>query len=264
MRIVVLCPHFEPDTAPTGVVMTRIVRELAGQGHELHVVTSLPWYRSHRIEPEWSGRWSATEATTWGSITRVHPFPGNDKTNIARRALGFAGFSALAGLAAVRAGGLLRRADAILAMSPPLTLGLTGWLVGVVHGAPMVFNVQDIFPDAAVRTGAIRNRRVIALASWLERATYRRAAAVTVLSDGLRANVASKLGADRHESVHVIPNFVDTDAIRPTPRSTPYRAELGIGDEPVEIAFQTYERTWDKSRRQFQALAHHEGKSGRG
>ena len=25
MRIVVLCPHFEPDTAPTGVVMTRIV-----------------------------------------------------------------------------------------------------------------------------------------------------------------------------------------------------------------------------------------------
>ena len=194
MRIVVLCPHFEPDTAPTGVVITRIVRELVTSGHELHVVSSLPWYRAHRVEPEWSGRWVTTEQTAWGSVTRVHPFPGGDKSNIARRALGFAGFSVLAGTAALRAGGLFRRADVVLAMSPPLTLGLTGWLVGLVRGAPLVFNVQDIFPDAAVRTGAIRNRRVIALAEWLERVTYRRSSAITVLSDGLRANVIAKVG----------------------------------------------------------------------
>ena len=235
MRVVVLCPHFEPDTAPTGVVMTRIVGELAHRGHELHVVTSLPWYRAHRIEPEWSGRSTATEATTWGSVTRVHPFPGDDKTNIARRAAGFAGFSALAGLAAARAGGVFRRADAVLAMSPPLSLGLTGWMVGVMRGAPLVFNVQDVFPDAAIRTGAIRNRRVIALAAWLERITYRRAAAVTVLSEDLRRNVAAKIGDGRPGTVHVIPNFVDTDAIRPLPRTTRFRAELGIGDEPVVL-----------------------------
>jgi colanic acid biosynthesis glycosyl transferase WcaI len=235
MRVIVLCPHFDPDTAPTGVVMSRIVHELANRGHELHVVTSLPWYRAHRIEPEWSGRSIATETTASGSVTRVHPFPGGDKSNIARRAVGFAGFSALAGLAGIRAGGFVRRADVVLAMSPPLSLGLTGWAVGVVRGAPMVFNVQDIFPDAAVRTGAIRNRRVIALAEWLERVTYRRAAAVTVLSEGLRRNVASKIGATRLDAVHVIPNFVDTDVIGPLPRMTRYRSELGIGDEPVVL-----------------------------
>ena len=49
MRLVVLCPHFAPDTAPTGTVMTRIVAELADLGHELHVVTALPWYRHQRI-----------------------------------------------------------------------------------------------------------------------------------------------------------------------------------------------------------------------
>ena len=37
-----LCPHFDPDTAPTGVVMSRIVRELVALGDEVHVVTSLP------------------------------------------------------------------------------------------------------------------------------------------------------------------------------------------------------------------------------
>ena len=33
----------------------------------------------------------------------------------------------------------------------------------------------------------------------------------------------------------MIPNFVDTDAIRPLPRMTRYRTELGIGDEPVVL-----------------------------
>ena len=89
MKILVLCPHFEPDTAPTGTVMTRIVRELADLGHRLHVVTALPWYAHHDVEPAWRGRWWRTEHTSWGSITRVHPFPGADKSNLLRRAIGF-------------------------------------------------------------------------------------------------------------------------------------------------------------------------------
>jgi colanic acid biosynthesis glycosyl transferase WcaI len=233
MKIVVLCPHFEPDTAPTGTVMTRIVRELAGHGHELHVVTALPWYRAHRVEPGWAGRWMRTEPTSWGSVTRVHPFPGGDKRRLGRRAVGFLAFSLLALVAGLRAGGWFRRADVVLAMSPPLTLGATGWAVGLAHRAPLVFNIQDVFPDAAVRTGAISNPHLIRLASWLERWSYRRATAVTVLSDDLAANIRGKIGDAT--PVRVIPNFVDTERIRPGERSTRYRAELGIGDEPVVL-----------------------------
>lgn len=234
MKIVVLCPHFAPDSAPTGTVMTRIVDELAGLGHEIHVVTSLPWYRAHRIEPGWEGRWIRTDITRWGSVTRVHPFPGDDKRNLVRRAVGFVGFSALASLGGLRAGGR-GRPDAVVAMSPPLTLGPTGWFVGLLRRAPLVFNIQDVFPDAAIRTGAISNRYVIRLATWLERWAYHRAAAVTVLSDDLAANVRSKVGTSHRDAVHVIPNFVDTERIRPRDRMTSYRRELGIGDEPVVL-----------------------------
>ncbi len=235
MKILVLCPHFEPDTAPTGTVMTQIVHELADLGHELHVVTSLPWYREHRIEPGWTGRPVRTETTDWGSIVRVHPFPGDDKSNLVRRAAGFAGFSVLAGVAALRAGGWFSRCDVTLAMSPPLTLGLTGWLAGVARRAPLVFNIQDVFPDAAIRTGAIDDPRIIAVARWLERVSYHRAAAVTVLSDDLRSNVAAKVRPDHRERIHVIPNFVDTDRLVPSDRMTAYRSEHGIGDEPVVL-----------------------------
>lgn len=232
MRVLVICPHFAPDTAPTGVVMTRIVQELADRGHEIHVVTALPWYREHAVEQGWAGRVLRTERTGWGTITRVHPFPGGDRRDLVRRALGFLGFTVLVALAGLRAGGWLRRVDALLAMSPPLTLGPTGWLLARVRRGRCVFNIQDVFPDAAVRTGAITDRRVIAVASWLERVTYRLVDTVTVLSEDLAANVGSKIG-DTSTPVVVIPNFVDTAVIVPGSRHNTYRDELELGDAPV-------------------------------
>lgn len=231
LRIAVLCPHFAPDTAPTGEVMTRIVTELVALGHEVHVVTALPWYRRHALEPGWEGKWVRRETTEWGSITRVNPFPGSDKRNLVRRAAGFVGFSALAGLTSLRGG----RVDAVIAMSPPLTMGFTGWGTHVIRRGPLIFNIQDVFPDAAVETGAITNKWIIAMAKWLERISYHRAAAVTVLSNDLRDNVAGKVRPSKENDIRVIPNFVDTDVIRPQDRMTALRTELGIGSETVVL-----------------------------
>ena len=233
LRLVVLCPHFAPDMAPTGVVMTRIVHELAALGHELHVVTSLPWYREHAIETGWSGRLWRVEKTAWGSITRVHPFPGKTKRNLLRRALGFVLFSAVVGLRSLVAGGLPRRVDGVLAMSPPLTLGLTGWFTKLFRGGMLVFNIQDIFPDAAAQTGAITNKQILRAARWLERVSYERSDAVVLLSEDLKQNVATKLSTEFHNRLHVIPNFVDTSAIVPGDRMTSYRRELGIDDRVI-------------------------------
>ena len=234
MNLLVICPHFEPDLAPTGEVMSQIAAELVERGHRLHVVTSLPWYVHHAIEPGWEGQLVRHEDTTWGRITRVHPFP-TDKTNIPARALGFAGFTGLGGLAALMS---RSRPDAVLAMSPPLTLGAAGWLAARAHRVPFVFNIQDVFPDVAIELGAITSPKVIAVASWLERETYLRADAVTVLSDDLRDNVTAKIQGRRGTAgdpakVRVIPNFIDTDWIRPAPHENDYRREHGLTGKTV-------------------------------
>ncbi len=231
--IVVLVPHFAPDTAPTGEVITRIVDEFIAAGRRIHVVTSLPWYRTHAIEEGWTGRLVRRERTAWGSIIRVHPFPGKSKSNLLRRAVGFAGFSAIAGVCTLFAGGIHRRPAAIISMSPPLTMGLTGWLAARLRFTTAIFNIQDVFPDAAIETGAITNKRIISAARWLERVSYQRSDAVVVLSDDLRDNVAAKVSPRHVDKVTVIPNFVDADRIVPMDRMTPYRRELNIGDEIV-------------------------------
>lgn len=224
-----ICPHFAPDVAPTGEVMTSIVSGLADRGHRQHVVTALPWYHQHRIADGWTGRLVRTESTSWGRISRLHPFP-TDKTNIPARALAFAGFTGLATLVGMRR---QPRPDAIIVMSPPLILGLAGWLLKLRWRVPLIFNIQDVFPDVAVEVGAITNTKVIAVASWLERFLYRRSDAVTVLSEDLRVNVAAKLSGARPGRVEVIPNFVDTERVQPGDRMTGYRREFGLGDRVV-------------------------------
>ena len=231
--IIVLCPHFAPDTAPTGDVITRIVQEFVAKNRRVHVVTSLPWYRTHAIEEGFTGRFIRREKTAWGSIIRVHPFPGKSKSNLLRRAIGFGAFSAIAGVCTLFAGGIHRRPAAVISMSPPLTLGLTGWLASRIRRCPSVFNIQDVFPDAAIETGAITNTRIIAVSRWLERVSYHRSDAVVVLSEDLRANVLAKILPKHHHKVHVIPNFVDVDRITPRDRMTSYRTELRIGAETV-------------------------------
>jgi colanic acid biosynthesis glycosyl transferase WcaI len=231
VHISVLCPHYAPDVAPTGEVMTAIAEALAGLGHRLHLVTALPWYRDHRVEPGWTGKAVRRDRSApVGRISRIHPFP-TDKTNIPARALAFGGFTALAGAVA-----LADRTppDVVLAMSPPLTLGLAGWAVARARRAPFVFNVQDIFPDVAVELGMLRNPKVIAVASKLERFVYRHADTVTVLSDDLAANVAAKLGPDQDPAkVRVIPNFVDTGFITVADRDNGYRREYGLEGRTV-------------------------------
>ena len=225
MNVLVLCPHFAPDIAPTGEVMSTIAAGLVDLGHRLHVVTALPWYRTHRLEPGWEGRAVRHEDVPWGRITRVHPFP-TDKSNIPARALAFGGFTALA-TAMGLAGARNLKPDIVLAMSPPITLGPAGWLVAKRWRVPFVFNVQDVFPDVAVELGAISNPRIIAAASRVERFIYDHADAVTVLSEELAANVGRKTQQSAGK-VRIIPNFVDLSAVASGPKENAYRAEFDL------------------------------------
>jgi colanic acid biosynthesis glycosyl transferase WcaI len=227
VRLTAIVPHFEPDVAPTGAVAARLVHELAERNHSIEVVTSLPWYREHKIEPGYDGRLVRHEDTPWGRITRVHPFPAPDKTNLVRRAASFLGFSSLAAIVGARAGS----ADGILAMSPPLTLGVTGWLLARQKNAPYVFNIQDVYPDIAIELGYFTNPRVIAATRRLEKWCYDHADAVTVLSKDLRENVMGK--TEHPGNVRVIPNFVDTGWIVPSPKENSYRSEFGLAGKTV-------------------------------
>ena len=55
-----------------------------------------------------------------------------------------------------------------LAPSPPLTVGVVAWMLGLVYRAPFVYNAQELYPDIAIAMGALKNRGAIAVLRRLE------------------------------------------------------------------------------------------------
>jgi colanic acid biosynthesis glycosyl transferase WcaI len=140
------------------------------------------------------------------------------------RALNFGSFCASAAL-----GGLaVQKPDVIYCIMPPLPLGLSAEFLGLFKRAPVVVNIQDIYPDIAIAFGFLRNRLVIRFFQAMERFIYRRAAAIIVISDGFKENLLGKGVAP--SKIYVVPNWADQDFIRPDPKDNSFKRQLDVGD----------------------------------
>jgi glycosyltransferase involved in cell wall biosynthesis len=143
------------------------------------------------------------------------------------RFMGFATFFAL------RRGG---RYDCVIATSTPLTVGVPALAARCVHGTPFVFDVGDVWPDAAIAAGVLRNRLIIWLARRLEMACYRCASRVVAFSSGMRDRIVSK--GVPSAKVSVIPNCCDVQEFAPdaTVRADQRRL-LGAGDATLVVLY---------------------------
>jgi glycosyltransferase involved in cell wall biosynthesis len=126
-----------------------------------------------------------------------------------QRMLAFARFALAATAAALRG----PPPDVIYATSPPLTLALPALAAAVRRRVPLVWEVRDLWPEAPIQMGALRNPLLQRAARALERFVYRRAARLVALSPGIRDGmIAAGAPADR---VTVVPNAADLDLFRP-------------------------------------------------
>jgi colanic acid biosynthesis glycosyl transferase WcaI len=148
--------------------------------------------------------------------------------NVFLRLLAWGGFhqvSVLAGLSTVP------RPDVILAPSPPLTIGVCAWILGKYHRAPFIYNVQEVYPDIAVRLGALRNKWLIGRLQQLERFVYRKAEKITVIAPRMRQRLLEK-GVPSGK-VEVVPNFVDIGDLSPLPKDNGFSRQHGIHEKFV-------------------------------
>lgn len=218
MRILFLSTYFKPDVAATGVLMTHLAEDLIRLGHEITVLTSMPHYSGNEIRGEYRGRFWTRETSGPLNIHRLYLYVPRGKRRLAGRALNYATWNILSFLV----GGLMRQNDLLFVPSPPLTNGLAGWLLSRLHRMPYIYNVQDIYPDVAVRLGVLRDGQLVRVLQSMEKFIYSRAAAVSVISEGFKSNLILKGVPEK--KLKVIPNFVDAEFIRPLPRQNSFSA----------------------------------------
>src|SRR5216683_2942587 len=120
MRVLLLSLHFAPDTVSNAVVATELAEELAARGHHVTVVAAMPYHQGHHIESGYRGRmWQAD----WHGQIRVYRtwlLLRGGKGNVGGRFLAYGSFNLTSTLVAACTG----PHDAVIAPSPPLTIGV--------------------------------------------------------------------------------------------------------------------------------------------
>ncbi len=228
MRVLILHMRYRPDATGTGPLVTELAEDLSAAGEDVTVVTSIPHYGRGEIPSEYRAMLVHKSAESGVKVYRtLSPVP--HVGNALGRGLDYAIYTVLASFSAMALGDV----DVVLCVAPPITVGFSGWLVGLRRRCPVVFNAQDIWPDGLIKMGRIRNRGLVALFRWTENFVYRISTRITVVSQGMRDNLLAK--GVKASRVEVIPNWVDTNRIRPAAPSGSFREEHGLTDRFVVL-----------------------------
>ncbi len=229
MRLLFLTTYYRPESATNAILITLLAEELARKGHQVTVVTGMPHYDNNKVEAKYRGKLWMRERQNNVDIRRVYLYVPENKSRLMGRLLNYISFNITSALAIL----LTPRHDVLFAPSPPLTNGMTAWFTSWLKRMPFVYNVQDIYPDVAVRLGVLKNPRLIRLFSRMELFVYRKAAAVSVISDCFQRNLAAKqVPASK---LKVISNFVDVDFVYPHPRRNAFSHEHNLDDKFVVV-----------------------------
>lgn len=199
MRVLLLSQYFTPEITAARTRVHAFATGLADLGHEVEVIAEVPNHPGGVVYPGYGGAVLVDRRRLDGfevGYVRVRTSP--EKTTVNRLLL-YGTYAAMA----FAVGAATRRPDVVLASSPPLPVGAAAAAVAARHRVPWVFDVRDLWPEAAVVLGELRGERAIRAAAWLERRLYRSAAEIVTVTEPFRAKIAEH--ADP-EHIHVIAN----------------------------------------------------------
>lgn len=199
-RLLIVKQWFDPEPTTKGLAFAQA---MTNHGFDVEVVTGFPNYPGGKVYPGYRIRPIQRETHGEVRVTRLALYPSHDSGKIGR-ILNYASFALSV---FVYLTFFARRADVIYAYHPPITSGMAVACAGWLRRTRFLLDVQDLWPDTLRATGMIGNDRVLRLIGRLCAWTYRRAAHISVLSNGFR-DVLMRRGvpADR---ISVIPNWAD-------------------------------------------------------
>lgn len=216
MHILIYSYNYHPEPIGIAPLMTELAEGLVKRGHEVRVITGMPNYPQREIYEEYKGKWYVTEQRNGVTIQRSY-LRIKSKPNLLDRlflelSFVFTSFpQALNGW----------EPDVILLTVPPLLVTLPAMLLGWLYDCPVILNVQDILPEAAVRIGLIKSKWMIRVLEALEKFAYRTAHTISVISDGFVENLVNK-GVNA-KKIACVPNWVNLNFIQPLAKENSWR-----------------------------------------
>ena len=229
MRILIYSYNYHPEPIGIAPLMTELAEGLVKRGHSVRVITAMPWYPNSEISPEYRGKLYLTENRNGVKIQRSFVWIRRQR-NFKNRALFEISFVCLSLFQVLKGS----RPDVIFLTIPGLPVCVPAAIISWLYRTPILLNLQDILPDAAIHVGLIRNPKMIHLFQWLENFAYKTARKISVISDGFTENLLEKKVPK--EKIVEIPNWVDVNFIKPLdPEDNYFRRENNLDGKFVVL-----------------------------
>jgi len=226
VRVLILTQYYPPEIGAPQTRLAALARELSARGHQVEVVTAMPNHLTGTTFSGYRRRWYMRERVAGTTVHRSWVYPATG-TGV-RRMLNYLSFCVSALYSLLR----VERADVVFVESPPLFLGVPGWLVAKLHRARFVFNVADLWPDAVRELGVLKDGFLFRAARGLEEWTYRRATVVNAVTEGISHDLRVRKGVPESK-LRFLPNGVDCVAFAPRRGSAQLAERLRIDGRPV-------------------------------
>ncbi|MEG0197943.1 MAG: glycosyltransferase family 4 protein [Acinetobacter sp.] len=204
MKILLLTQWFDPEPTFKGLAFAR---ELQQQGHQVQVLTGFPNYPGGKIYDGYKLKLYQREQIDGISVLRVALYPNHDSSAL-KRILNYISFAFMAMLFGIFA---TKKADVIYAYHPPLTVGLAAILIKLFRRTPVVYDVQDMWPDTLKATGMLNNQRILNIVGRVCQLVYYFVDHIVVLCPGFKKLLNERGISD--DKVSVIYNWCDENSL---------------------------------------------------
>jgi colanic acid biosynthesis glycosyl transferase WcaI len=224
MRILIQGINYAPELTGIGKYTGEMAERLAESGHEVTVITAPPYYPEWKIQNSYKGKGWHVEYLNGVRIFRV-PLYVPAKVNSLKRIMHE--FSFLLSTLPIWVQFIFsRKFDIVFSIAPPFHLSFLPLLYGKLRNVPVESHIQDLQVDAAKELGMIKNHRFLNLMFTLERFTLKHSSCVSTISNGMMRNILKK--GIVNEKTTIVPNWVDTDFIKPLPPEASLRQKFNI------------------------------------
>ena len=241
MKILYISQYFPPEMGAPAARASELAQHWAQAGHEVSVLTGFPNHPTGVVPPEWRSRLrrliyrerifpSGLAQKDSGHVdvfrTWLWPLPNRKAHERMRNYTSFCISAALRGT-------FLPRPDVIIASSPQLLVGLSGWWIAFARQIPFVFEVRDLWPESLIAVGAGQENSLLhhtlgAIAKFL----YQRSDHIVVVTPAFKDHLMRHWQVPA-EKISVVENGVETDLFSPAPSAAnnALRQELGAEEK---------------------------------
>ena len=213
MKILYVSQYFPPEMGAPAARVAELAHYWVEDGHEVTVLTGFPNHPTGVVSAEYRSKFRRLvmrEDVGGVNVVRTWLFPFPNRKAY-ERMLNYSSFCA----SASTTGMFVSRPDVLIATSPQLLVGLSGWWLARTKRVPFVFEVRDLWPESLAAVGmgnpdSMLNRSLGSVAGFL----YKRSEHIVVVTPAFQEYLIQNWRVPP-EKISVVENGVESDLFSP-------------------------------------------------